>query len=70
MTKQDLNVLRDKLPRGYMKKIKEKTKFSEATIWKVLAGDFYNQTIIDCAIEMATAHQAALKEQTKNINAL
>lgn len=70
MTKDDLNTLRNKLPRGYMKRIKERTGFSEATIWKVLAGDFTNLQIIDAAIDLAREYQDTLSKQTENIKSL
>jgi 23S rRNA A2030 N6-methylase RlmJ len=70
MTQTALKKLRKKLPKKGSATISEKTGFSLTHVNMVLAGTRNNQTIIDCAIEVAADYQTELEETEKTIKAL
>jgi len=71
LTNRQLEKLKDRLPRGYRRILwKSIGNVSMSTIDAVMRGDFFNQTIIDAAIELAERHQQESKERAERISAL
>jgi hypothetical protein len=53
MTNTELEKLRKKLPRGYGKKIAAITNETRGVVYRVLTGEFNNDSIIDAALKLA-----------------
>ncbi len=70
MTTSVLKKLRNKLPADGSTKIAEQTGFSIGYVNMVLNNDRKNQSIIDCAINVAQKHQADEKLKTDFIKSL
>lgn len=60
MTREDLNLLLQKLPTNYCKILSERTEFSTNYIWQVLRSKRTNSKILDEAIILANEHQGSL----------
>jgi len=58
ITQEELQKLRDMLPYDYAEIIEHRTGFSKSSIYKNLAGERYNQKIIDAAIILAKEIEA------------
>lgn len=65
MTTQDLEILRNRLPKKTLVALHEKTGKSKTYIWQVLNGKRNNDEIIDAAILLAN-EQKAKDEARKN----
>ncbi len=52
MDADTLQKIREKLPKRYIKILKDKTNVSESTIYKTLRGDLNNETVIKAALEL------------------
>jgi len=71
MNKEELKVLKDKLPRGYRDEIAEKTGFHISYVDHVFSGRRENQLIIDAAFEILKKEEekkAKQQELLKNKN--
>lgn len=66
MTKEEKSLIKGKLPSKWVIKIKEKTKFSDATIRKTMNGSISNIAVERAALELAEEYSKeldALKEK-------
>lgn len=52
MDSDTLQKIKEKLPKRYIKILKDKTNVSESTIYKTLRGDLNNETVIKAALEL------------------
>ena len=57
---ENLKKLRESLPKDYAALIESKTKLSQSTIYKVMAGQRKNAAIINAAIEIANEQKFML----------
>ena len=70
MTKDDLKILKTKLPKGYRDILAEKFGYTVYSIDKFIRGAEPNLEVIEYAIKMAKDHQKKLQDMSKNINNL
>lgn len=52
MDADTLQKIREKLPKRYIKTLKDKTNVSESTIYKTLRGDLKNESVIKAALDL------------------
>lgn len=71
LTSRQLEKLKSRLPRGYRMILWSTIgNVSMSTIDAVMRGDFFNQTVIDAAIELAEKTQQAMTERSEKISNL
>ncbi len=70
MTPDTLKKLKEKLPRGYAKKIANKLNISESTVRKVINGQRNNFNVIVVALELAKETLQQEKKVLKEIESL
>ena len=71
LTSRQLEKLKSRLPRGYRMILWSTIgNVSMSTIDAVMRGDFFNQAIIDAAIELAEKTQQAMIERSEKISNL
>lgn len=70
MKKEDLDKLREWLPRGYAKMISETKSVSRVTVYNVSNGKYNNEVVMDALIELAYLNKEKLAEQKKRISSL
>ena len=71
LTSRQIEKLKSRLPRGYRHILwKSIGNVSMSTIDAVMRGDFFNQTIIDAAIDLAEKTRQAMSERSEKISNL
>lgn len=70
LNKQQLEALRNILPKGYLKTLAARTAYSYETVKKVLYGEYFNRKILSEAIKYATEHKEEIEEMAKKIDEL
>ena len=71
LTSRQLERLKSRLPRGYRMILWSTIgNVSMSTIDAVMRGDFFNQAVIDAAIELAEKTQQAMAERSEKISNL
>lgn len=71
LTNRQLEKLKSRLPRGYRMILWSTVgNVSMSTIDAVMRGDFFNQAVIDAAIELAEKTQQAMIERSEKISNL
>ena len=62
LSHNDLDKLKEKLPRGYYAQIGTITKLSEKTITNFFTGKLYRTDIHEAALKLAETHQNHIKD--------
>jgi len=70
MTKDDLKILKSKLPKGYRSALAEKFGYRVTTIDRFIRGDSPNSELIEFAVKMAEDYQEEQKVLSSKINKL
>jgi hypothetical protein len=71
LTNNDLERLKEKLPPKYLMELTRRlSNHSISAIRSVLRGDYFNNEIIDAAIELAEEHQNGIKARKEKISNL
>jgi hypothetical protein len=68
MNNNQLQEIKQSLPRGYRVLLSQETGFSVSHIDHVLAGRRYNQSIVNAAIDLLEKHFESIEESSKRIN--
>lgn len=67
----ELQKLKDRLPKGYFKKTIEKSKMSERSVANFFSGKAYNLTIHEAAVDLAEENEQRLNsvmERSKSLS--
>lgn len=67
ISKSELRKLRKKLPANYAQQIKDSTGLSLSLIYKVIAGQRYNQAIIEAAYQVANELKMSIESTREKI---
>lgn len=67
MTNRDLQMLKDKLPRGYRIRIQKMTGLSFGMIDYVFKGDRTNYAVIDAALEILEEHEEEKRNRAERL---
>lgn len=70
MKKEDLQKIKEWLPRGYAGIVSKKTGVSKVMVYKVIAGTYNNLTVLDALIKLAKEHKSKIEIQEKIISTL
>ena len=70
MSTEQLQKLRESLPKKHLDILSKRTGFSTVYIWQVLNGERNNNVIIDAAIELAKEEKANLELRAQAIESL
>lgn len=62
---EQIQVIKEKLPRGYLKKVAENTGFSERTISKFLAAETYHTKIHQALLDLIEEHNGEMMRLQK-----
>jgi len=70
MDSDSLKKIRERLPKRYIKILKERIDVSESTIYRTLRGDLDNETVIKAALELIEENIQLNNDIKKRINKL
>lgn len=68
LSKSELDKIREQLPHGSIGIIAAQIHLSRVAVSNVFSGRFYNQSVIDAALELITQSKEAQKKLAAHIN--